>query len=78
LRFKIIKLNKNIEDREKSTSSAKKVGEKHSRLQERKNEEKRNNYAELLKGRNHGQQESNKKEYIDIHLQQDLPHSINK
>jgi hypothetical protein len=52
LRVKIIKLNKNIEERETSTSSIKKDEEKHSRLPERKNEEKRKTYAEVLKGRN--------------------------
>jgi chromosome segregation ATPase len=61
LRVKIVKLNKNIEERETSTSSVNKVEEKYSRFPERKNEEK--SYAEVLKGRNHGQQESNKNEY---------------
>jgi chromosome segregation ATPase len=63
LRVKIVKLNKNVEERETSTSSVKKVEEKHSRLPERKNEEKGKSYAEVLKGRNHGQQESKKNEY---------------
>jgi hypothetical protein len=40
-----------------------KVEEKCSRLSERKNEEKDNNYADILKGRNHGQQESKSNEY---------------
>jgi hypothetical protein len=63
LRDKIIKINKNVEKRETSTSSVNKVEEKHSRFPERKNEEKRKSYAEVLKGRNHGQQESKKNEY---------------
>jgi hypothetical protein len=41
--------------------------EKHSRLLEKKNEENIKSYAEVLKGRNHGQPESKKK--IKIHLQ---------
>jgi hypothetical protein len=40
-----------------------KVEEKRSRLLERKNKEKAKNYAEILKGRNHGQQESKMNEY---------------
>jgi hypothetical protein len=36
------------------------VEEKHSRLPEKKNEEKSKSYAEVLKGRNHGQPESKK------------------
>jgi len=38
LKFKIAKLNKNIEERETSTSSVKNVEKKHSRLPKRKNE----------------------------------------
>ena len=34
--------------------------EKHSKLLEKKNEENRKSYAEVLKGRNHGQPESKK------------------
>jgi hypothetical protein len=34
--------------------------ENHSKFLEKKNEEKRNIYAEVLKGRNHGQPESKK------------------
>jgi hypothetical protein len=63
LRVKIIKLNKNIEERETSTSSINIFEENQSRFPERKNEEKRKSYAEVLKGRNHGQEESNKSEY---------------
>ena len=63
LRVKIFKLNKNVEERETSTSLENKVEEKHSMFLERKNEEKRKSYAEVLKGRNHGQQESKKNEY---------------
>jgi hypothetical protein len=63
LRVKIVKLNKNFEDRETSTSSVKKFEEKHSRLSERKNEEKRKSYAEVIKRRNHGNQESKNNEY---------------
>jgi hypothetical protein len=54
LRVKIVKLNKNVEERETSTSSVKKVEEKHSRLPERKNQEKGKSYAEVLKEMNHG------------------------
>jgi hypothetical protein len=61
-RFKIIKINKNVEYIETSTSSVKKVEENDSRLPERKNEEKRKSYAKLLKGRNHGHHESKKNE----------------
>jgi hypothetical protein len=78
LRVKIVKLNKNVEERETSTSSVENVEEKHSRLLEKKNEEKSKSYAEVLKGRNHGQQESKKKSIIEIHLQEDPPHSSNK
>ena len=60
LRVKIVKFSKNVEEREISTSSEKKVEENHSRLPERKNEEKRKSYVEVLKVRNHGQQESKK------------------
>jgi hypothetical protein len=63
LRVKIIKLNKNIEETETSTSSVENVEENPSRLLEKKNEEKSKSYAEVLKGRNHGQQESKKNEY---------------
>jgi hypothetical protein len=59
LRVKVIKLNKNIEETETSTSTIENK-EKHSRLLEKKNEEKRKSYAEVLKGRNHGQPESKK------------------
>jgi septal ring factor EnvC (AmiA/AmiB activator) len=59
LRSKIFKLNKNIEETETSTSIIENE-EKHSRLLEKKNEENRKSYAEVLKGRNHGQPESKK------------------
>jgi hypothetical protein len=59
LRSKTIKLNKNIEEKETSTSVIEN-GEKHSRLLENKNEENIKSYAEVLKGRNHGQPESKK------------------
>jgi hypothetical protein len=59
LRSKIIKLNKNVEETETSTSVIENE-EKHSRLLEKKNEENRKSYAEVLKGRNHGQPESKK------------------
>jgi hypothetical protein len=54
LRSKIFKLNKNIEETKTSTSVIENE-EKHSRLLEKKNEENIKSYAELLKGRNHGQ-----------------------
>jgi hypothetical protein len=72
LRVKVIKLSKNIEEREKSTSSLNKFEDKHSRLPERNNEE--NSYVEVLKGRNHGQQYKKGMSIIEIHIQQDLPH----
>jgi septal ring factor EnvC (AmiA/AmiB activator) len=59
LRSKIVKLNKNVEEIETSTSVIENE-EKYSRLLEKKNEENRKIYAEVLKGRNHGQPESNK------------------
>jgi chromosome segregation ATPase len=54
LRSKIINLKKNVEEIETSTLVIQNE-EKHSRLLEKKNEENRKSYAELLKGRNHGQ-----------------------
>jgi hypothetical protein len=54
LRSKIVKIKKNVEETETSTSFIDNE-EKHSRLLENKNEEKRKSYAEVLKGRNHGQ-----------------------
>jgi hypothetical protein len=59
LRSKIVKLNKNVEEKKTSTSVIENE-DKHSRLLEKKNEENRNSYAEVLKGRNHGQPESKK------------------
>jgi hypothetical protein len=53
LRSKIIKLNKNVENIETSTSIVENE-EKNSRVLEKKNEEKSKSYAEVLKGRNHG------------------------
>jgi hypothetical protein len=50
LRVKVVKLNKNTEERESSTSSVKKVEGKCYRLLERKNEEKDKSYAEVIKG----------------------------
>jgi hypothetical protein len=59
VRSKIVKLKKNIEETETSTSVTKNE-EKYSRLLEKKNEENRKSYAEVLKGRNHGQPKSMK------------------
>jgi hypothetical protein len=59
LRSKIIKLNKNVEEMKTSTSVIDNE-EKHSRLLEKKNEENRKSYAEVLKARNHGQSKSKK------------------
>jgi hypothetical protein len=59
LRFKFFNLNKNIEEIETSTSTVENE-EKHSRVPEKKNEENSKSYAEVLKGRNNGQQESKK------------------
>ena len=59
LRVKIDKLNKKVEEIETSTSVVENE-EKHSTLLEKKNEENRKSYAEVLKGRNHGQPESKK------------------
>jgi hypothetical protein len=53
LRSKIVKLKKNIEETETSTSDIENE-EKHSRLLEKKNEENRKSYTEVLKGSNHG------------------------
>jgi hypothetical protein len=60
LRSKIVKISNNVEETETSTSSVENIEEKHSRLPEKKNEEKSKSYAEVLKGRNHGQPESKK------------------
>jgi hypothetical protein len=60
LRAKIVKLSKNDENKETSTSSIDNFEEKHFRLPEKKNEQKSKSYAEVLKGRNHGQPESKK------------------
>jgi hypothetical protein len=49
LRFKIIKLNKNVEETKTSTLAVENE-EKHSRLLEKKNEEKRRTYAKFIKG----------------------------
>jgi hypothetical protein len=59
LRSKIVKINKNVEETETSTSFIENE-ENHSRLLEKKNEENRKIYVEVLKGRNHGQPESKK------------------
>jgi myosin heavy subunit len=59
LRVKIDKLNKKVEETKTSTSVVENE-EKHSTLLEKKNEENRKSYAEVLKGRNHGQPESKK------------------
>jgi septal ring factor EnvC (AmiA/AmiB activator) len=54
LRSKIVKVNKNVEETETSLSVIENE-DKHSRLLEKKNEENRKSYAEVLKRRNHGQ-----------------------
>jgi chromosome segregation ATPase len=59
LRVKIDMLNKKVEETETFTSVVENE-EKHSTLLENKNEENRKSYAEVLKGRNHGQPESRK------------------
>jgi DNA repair exonuclease SbcCD ATPase subunit len=59
LRSKIVNLKKNVEETKTSTSVTENE-EKHSRLIEKKNEENRKSYVEVLKGRNHGQPESKK------------------
>jgi hypothetical protein len=59
LRSKIVKVNKNVEETEISTSIIENEN-KHSMLLEKKNEENRKSYVEVLKGRNHGQPESKK------------------
>jgi chromosome segregation ATPase len=59
LRVKIDKINKKVEETKTSTSVVENE-EKHSTLLEKKNEENRKSYAEVLKGRNHGQPESKK------------------
>jgi hypothetical protein len=52
-------MNMNVEETKTSTSVIENE-DKNSRLLEKKNEENRKSYAELLKGRNHGQPESKK------------------
>jgi hypothetical protein len=59
LRSKIINLSKNVEETKTSTLVLENE-EKHSRLLEKKNEEKRKSYVEVVKGRNHGQSECKK------------------
>jgi hypothetical protein len=59
LRSKIAKLNKNVEETKTSTSIIENE-ENHLRLLENKNEENIKSYAEVLKGRNHGQPKSKK------------------
>jgi chromosome segregation ATPase len=56
LRVKIDNLNKKVEETETSISVVENE-EKHSTLLEKKNEENRKSYVEVLKGRNHGQPE---------------------
>ena len=63
LRVKIINLNKNIIETKTSTSSVDNVEENPSMSLEKKNEENSKSYVEILKERNHGQQESKKNEY---------------
>ena len=75
MRSKIVKLNKNVEETETSTSVVENE-EKHSTFLEKKNEENRKSYAEVLKGMNHGQPES--KKLIKIHIQEDNPCSSHK
>jgi hypothetical protein len=50
LRVKIVKLNKNVEERETSTSLVKEVEEKSFRLSEGENEENPKSYADIIKG----------------------------
>jgi hypothetical protein len=59
LRSKIVNFKTNVEETETSTSVTDNE-EKHSRLIEKRNEENKKSYAEVLKGRNHGQPESKK------------------
>ena len=59
LRSKIIKLNKDFEEIETSTLVIENE-ENHSMLLEKKNEENKKSYAEVFKGRKHGQPESKK------------------
>ena len=75
LRVKIVKLNKNVEETETSTSVVENE-EKHSTLLEKKNEENRKSYAEVLIGRNHGNQ--NLRKLLKIHLQEYHPCSSHK
>jgi hypothetical protein len=56
--------NKNVEERGRSTEPVMKVEEKCSRLPKNKNEMKDKNYEDILKGRNHGQQDSKRNECI--------------
>jgi DNA/RNA endonuclease YhcR with UshA esterase domain len=59
LRSKIVKLKKNVKEMKTSTSAIENE-ENHSRLLEKKNEENKKSYAEVLKGRNNGQPKSKK------------------
>jgi septal ring factor EnvC (AmiA/AmiB activator) len=75
LRSKIVKFSKNAEDIQTSILVIENE-ENHPRLLEKTNEENRKSYAELLKGRNHGQPKS--KKTIEDHLQEDHPCSSHK
>jgi hypothetical protein len=55
---------KNVEESGTSTQPTMKVEEKCSRLSEKKKEEKAKNCADIIKGRNHGQQQSKGNECI--------------
>jgi len=52
LRVKVFKLSKNVEETKTSTSIVENE-ENHSKLTEKKNEEKSKSYAKVIKGRNH-------------------------
>jgi hypothetical protein len=75
LRSKIVKVNKNVEETETSTSVIENE-EKQSSLLEKKNEENRKSYVEVLKGRNHGQK--NLRKLLKIDLQEDHSCSSHK
>jgi hypothetical protein len=76
LRAKIVKLNKNVEETETSKSSVKNVEEKHSRLLEKK-------MKKIIRVWKKYSKEGimvihNQRKMINIHLQEDPPHSSHK
>jgi predicted nucleic acid-binding Zn-ribbon protein len=77
LRSKIVKLNKNIEETETSTSTVENE-EKHSRLQKRRMKKRVRVMQKYSKEGIMVNKNQRRMSIIEIHLQQDLPHSGTK